>query len=457
MCLYFFLGLGIYTLINAIIDTITYEQLKQLINGTIKDVSHFGFGSVNRIWNVLTLYYTKCDDFDDKKADNKHLTTDSMLNQAMLDSQLKSSQKEMLKQIITNGTVTNDSVDINKLIPKLFYHDQKAMSIVRNWFYSIVFVDFEIGLLLLTIGVGCLIYLSIHGFTRDFYNLSFLAISMAMSFIILWRLCRSQKIGSNINLLNNDLDEWFDKKLNTKYQSINNYLEQTNEDDIVPGLYALKSILSNKKQNVLDSNDLASSQSGLQEVVQAIKQCYNNSLFPKYNTKNNLAYILLNDNETDFKNNFLESKNKRDIVNSVWHCNKVLFNYLNAILAANTRDIVLYNQDNKITQQMIDILSISFSDKETEKSLLVVSDEIDNTRLINLLNNSDSNMQTDEILKFMAKTGYKTFQILFTMLNLYLSLSQKNKEKILQLNQVKTDLDNVDDETLLNHYRQMQK
>ena len=110
---------------------------------------------------------------------------------------------------------------------------------------------------------------------------------------------------------------------------------------------------------------------------------------------------------------------------------------------------------------MINVLQLALTKNEIDEKLITLSDELNNKRLIDLIKkeviSNEISPATAKILRFMATTGYQLSQVLIDQIKIFLDYSAQDSVAIKEDNRISTNLDDMDTDTLLEHYEQMQK
>lgn len=430
-------------------DVMLYNSFKRLLNGEV-------------VWKPapLTNLAAAFSRATDKSTNYKELDS-SELSPDNLNKVLKPYQQNLLDLILNKQHIVKIDYDKDKAFEHVFKNNQELQKLTKelinyNIWLSILF-------LVNSILSGCVV---IHFSDVPSLYLSLIAIITCICGV---PIIRKHKLEA----FNLDASNLINKQMGTNVQSIDNFVEQdtTDDNEVTDGLYTLAMIMQNEfhsydlftsplKYNFDVDSMITSHLSGL------ITRIMNKSEAPYYSNYDDRALletlpeILLTNRKSAFDQTYNYADSKISIVRNVWNFNQAAYTYLNNILYADVCDNRFYKRNYKTAEQMINVLQLALAKNSLDEKLITLSDELNNDRLVKLIkteSSSDMNPATAKIVKFMAETGYELSQVLLMQIKIFLDYSAQDSVAIKEDNRISTNLDNMDTDTLLEHYEQMQK
>lgn len=484
-----------------------------IYNGYSLHKLHELYKTGNMSWSSypVSLLTNKFSSFVESKPALDPIRRGENLSSTDLAKKLNDKQNDILNNVLDTGHVA--PITTNYSADELLYHqtfkDNSDLAAMYKYYekYSLA-----IWILSLIAGICCLVY--------DF-NLSTPNYPAVLTSIFASCAAAYVENHMLIHGFGNKADSFIDKYLNSRFKTIYNYMDLTDSNDVSTGLYALYRIFNdgqldglgkyitpkatdyNTDESLsLDSDKSDSDPDAWLKLNQDYMNTVNsdagaalaigndaffgidNSSIKAYDTAiehlkkqnkeamsskemdilANVSYLLLNNDTDTIEYNLrrMTIKDRLKFAYDIWKFDKTAVVYIDAVLSANTYDSALYRTSFDSSEQIINLLALSLNDDRVINDLITFSDELNNSRLIALVTNtydkSDKNSQkVIKIINFMTTVGYKISQIMLKNIKLSLDVAAQNEAEIKSNNRISTNVEGMDDSTLLDHYAQIQK
>ena len=453
---------GFLTLVGfAIYDIILHKNFKRLLNGEI-------------VWKPLPIANLANNLCDSSSAINDLATSKLQYSELAPDTLidiLKPYQEKLFDLIINKQHIVK--IDYNK--EKVFEHAFKDNKELKALIKKLALKKFAATIPSI---IATVTLIPVSHVT---------SVTTKIAFLALWLISTVLAVKIRIDITNNfnyDAELLLNKQMGTNLSSIDNFVKQ-DSDNVTDGLYTLvmlmeqefdgDAFLANNKAEVYSDvsitnpfnplpgliNHLISDTTDYNDPDSYKLRRFISNRHEDATLLESLPYILLENQYDSFKETYDKANNKLKVVKRIWNFNQAAYGYLNLILHSDIRDNCFYKRNYKTAEQMINVLQLALTKNELDEKLITLSDELNNKRLIDLIKkeviSNEVSPATAKILRFMATTGYQLSQVLIDQIKIFLDYSAQDSVAIKEDNRISTNLDDMDTDTLLEHYEQMQK
>lgn len=450
---------GFLTLIGfAIYDIILHKNFKRLLNGEI-------------VWKPLPIANLSSNLCDSSSTINDLATSKLQYSELAPDTLidiLKPYQEKLFDLIINKQHIVK--IDYNK--EKVFEHVFKDNKELKALIKKLALKKFATTIPSI---IATVVLIPVSHVT---------SVTTKIAFLALWLISTVLAVKIRIDITNNfnyDAKLLLNKQMGTSLSSIDNFVKQ-DSDNVTDGLYTLvmlmeqefdgDAFLANNKVEVYPDlsitnplpgliNHLISNTTGYDDPDSYELRRFISNRHADAALLESLPYILLANQYDGFKETYDKANNKLKVVKRIWNFNQAAYGYLNLILHSDIRDNCFYKRNYKTAEQMINVLQLALTKNELDEKLITLSDELNNKRLIDLIKkeviSNEISPATTKILRFMATTGYQLSQVLIDQIKIFLDYSAQDSVAIKEDNRISINLDDMDTDTLLEHYEQMQK
>lgn len=398
------------------------QELKQIKNNSLDLQQAINqTGIMNNLFVILDRFTEKVN-----KARNYILDSQKWLDTNKLATILDKDQQEMLNVILAKSRLLKNNYSHNDLLKSIISKsklqiEQIMQKAKKQNSRLLMFASFTCVIMFMFVSFN-----NYHIFIANDDNIK--TYMYLQDFACLLYVYLLESIANYKNKIkaetNSKLNDVMNQALSTKYNTIDDYCRMADENEVTPELIALNDIMTQKNLNALN------------RIVNA--NTSNSASWDEYQPQQILAVKTA----------------------SIWQANQCLYRYLNGILIANSRDNAFYKgsmKDNHDYQQnMIDLLSLMLNAKGIKDDLITFNAEIRNERLIDTIISNLDSADSQDIQRFMQTVGSNLQQALLKVLATWLSISKKRQLNISRRLRMQTDIDKLDEESLLHRYSQMQ-
>ena len=398
------------------------QELKQIKNNSLD------LQQANNQMGIINDLFIRLDRFTEKsdKVRNHILNSQKWLDTDKLATVLDKDQQEMLDVILTKSRLLKNNYSHNDFLKSIINKSKSQIEQIMQKAKKqnsrlLMFASFTCVIMFMFVSFN-----NYHIFIANDDNIkTYMYLQDAACLLYAYLLESMANYKDKIKTeANSKLNDMMNQALSTKYNTIDDYCKMADENEVTPELIALNDIMTQKNLNALN------------RIVNA--NTSNSASWDEYQPQQILAVKTA----------------------LIWQTNQCLYHYLNGILIANSRDNAFYKgsmKDNHDYQQnMIDLLSLMLNTKGVKDDLITFNAEIRNERLIDTIISNLDSADSQDIQSFMQTVGANLQQVLLKVLATWLSISKKRQLNISRRLRMQTDINKLDEESLLHRYSQMQ-